>query len=121
MPETTIIMEEGLVDFLNLVTTVLPDHPYFTRPQRRDIVLPKCRQTIAQFLADPRQLDIRQLQFIQMILRRRFDLNQILPATWHSQSWLKSRAAVRRAIAKRHLAQRLSRRAEFEAHEYRMV
>jgi len=121
MPETTIVMEDGLDDFLNCVAEVLPQHPYFQRPQRQAIVLPKCRQTIDLFLSDPQQLNIRQLQFIQMILRRRFDLNQILPSDWHRQSWLKSRASVRHAIAKQHLAQRRARRAEFEAHEHRMV
>ncbi len=114
-------MEDGLVDFLNCVTEVLPRHPYFHRPQRQTIVLPKCRQTIEQFMTDPQQLDIRQLQFIQMILRRRFDLNQILPSDWHGQLWLKSRASVRHAIAKKHLAQRRAHRAAFEAHEPRLV
>lgn len=107
-------MEDGLVDFLNCVTEVLPQHPYFQRPQRQTIVLPKCRQTITQFMADPRQLDIRQLQFIQMILRRRFDLNQVLPSDWHSQSWLKSQISVRRMIANRHREQRQLRQTHLQ-------
>ncbi len=107
-------MEEGLVDFLNCVTEVLPRHPYFQRPQRQTIVLPKCRQTITQFMADPRQLDIRQLQFIQMILRRRFDLNQILPTDYCHQSWLKSQILVRRMIASRHREQRQLRQTHLQ-------
>ncbi len=121
MPETTIVMEDGLDDFLNCVAEVLPQHPYFQRPQRQAIVLPKCRQTIDLFLSDPQQLNIRQLQFIQMILRRRFDLNQILPSHWHDQSWLKCQTSIRRTISRRHAAIRQARRAEFEAHEHRMV